>query len=217
MLYGDYLAELLGDAAVGDRPRTRRWRSTDGAVRLADGGRVEAEAVVLAPGNFTPATPRGVDPAALGAALGRGSLGGGLHRGPRRGRRRASARHRPHRGRRRFDPRRDRLCAAGSSLCRDAAWRRAPTACASRWWRRRTSCRRPAPRCFAGCGCGPKRSAGGARCTNCARSPRSSGQAPASTSGGASSAICGPGGTSTATRSRPRSETRSKRCRRRPA
>jgi uncharacterized NAD(P)/FAD-binding protein YdhS len=33
---------------------------------LADGRRIEADAVVLAPGNFRPATPRGIDVAALG-------------------------------------------------------------------------------------------------------------------------------------------------------
>ncbi len=35
-------------------------------VRLADGAIVAADAVVLAPGNFRPATPPGIDPAALG-------------------------------------------------------------------------------------------------------------------------------------------------------
>jgi len=66
MLYGDYLAELLGQAPV-EIVRGAAVRIEDGLVRLADGGGVEAEAVVLAPGNFRPATPRGVDPAALAA------------------------------------------------------------------------------------------------------------------------------------------------------
>jgi len=39
----------------------------EAGVRLADGQGIAADAVVLAPGNFTPATPRGIDPAALGA------------------------------------------------------------------------------------------------------------------------------------------------------
>jgi len=66
MLYGDYLAELLGAAPV-EIVRDEAVAIEDGAVRLAGGGRVEADTVVLAPGNFRPATPRGVDPAALGA------------------------------------------------------------------------------------------------------------------------------------------------------
>jgi uncharacterized NAD(P)/FAD-binding protein YdhS len=66
MLYGDYLAELLGAAPV-EVVRGEAVAIEEGAVRLADGGRVEADALVLAPGNFTPATPRGVDPAALGS------------------------------------------------------------------------------------------------------------------------------------------------------
>ena len=47
---------------------TRRWTwRHDGTVRLATGTTLPADAVVLAPGNFRPATPRGIDPAALGA------------------------------------------------------------------------------------------------------------------------------------------------------
>jgi uncharacterized NAD(P)/FAD-binding protein YdhS len=65
MLYGDYLAGLLGEAKVavvrGDAVDVR-----DGRVLLADGGAVEADRFVLAPGNFKPATPRGIDAAALG-------------------------------------------------------------------------------------------------------------------------------------------------------
>lgn len=68
MLYGDYLAEQL--AAAGDRLETLRGEAVDvlpgETVRLADGRTVAADAVVLALGNFKPATPRGVDPAALG-------------------------------------------------------------------------------------------------------------------------------------------------------
>ena len=65
MLYGDYLSELIeaaGIAAVHGEAIDVR----PGAVLLAGGGAVAADAVVLAPGNFKPATPRGVDPKALG-------------------------------------------------------------------------------------------------------------------------------------------------------
>ena len=67
MLYGDYLAGLLAGAGIA----ALRGEAVDlagGAVRLAGGGAVAADAVVLAPGNFRPAVPRGIDPAALGAA-----------------------------------------------------------------------------------------------------------------------------------------------------
>lgn len=67
MLFGDYVVELLG--AAGDAIETVRGEAVDvagRAVRLADGRRVEAETVVLAPGNLPPATPRGIDPEALG-------------------------------------------------------------------------------------------------------------------------------------------------------
>ena len=67
MLYGDYLGALL--AAEGDRIGTIRDEAIGldhGAVTLAGGGTMRADAVVLAPGNFKPATPRGIDPAALG-------------------------------------------------------------------------------------------------------------------------------------------------------
>lgn len=69
MLYGDYLEEQLAGAGDGleivsgegvDMPSER-------SVRLADGRVIEADAVVIAPGNFKPATPRGIDPASLGS------------------------------------------------------------------------------------------------------------------------------------------------------
>jgi uncharacterized NAD(P)/FAD-binding protein YdhS len=64
MLYGDYLAELLGEAGI----QTVEAEAIDisgRAVKLASGGAVAADAVVLAPGNFKPATPRGIDPERL--------------------------------------------------------------------------------------------------------------------------------------------------------
>jgi uncharacterized NAD(P)/FAD-binding protein YdhS len=66
-LYGDYLAGLLREAEV----RVVPGEAVDLAgntVILADGRAVAAEAVVLAPGNFRPAVPRGIDPEALGPA-----------------------------------------------------------------------------------------------------------------------------------------------------
>ena len=68
MLYGDYLSGLL--AAAGDRIAIVRGEAVgiDGeGVRLADGRPVAADAIILAPGNFTPATPPGIDPESLGA------------------------------------------------------------------------------------------------------------------------------------------------------
>ena len=68
MLYGDYLAELL--AAEEGRIRIVRDEvvaGDEGGLRLAGGDAVRAETVILAPGNFKPATPRGIEPAALGA------------------------------------------------------------------------------------------------------------------------------------------------------
>ncbi len=68
MLYGDYLAELL--AGAGDRVEIVRGEAVgidQLGVQLSDGATVAADAVILAPGNFTPATPRGIVPAALGA------------------------------------------------------------------------------------------------------------------------------------------------------
>lgn len=70
MLFGDYLCELMREA--GDRLEVVAGEAMDVAgngrqcVRLRDGGAVEADAVVLALGNLRPATPPGIDPAALG-------------------------------------------------------------------------------------------------------------------------------------------------------
>jgi uncharacterized NAD(P)/FAD-binding protein YdhS len=67
MLYGDYLGQLLGEAGLA--PLAGEAVGLDGnEVLLADGRRIAAGAVVLAPGNFRPAVPAGIDPAALGAA-----------------------------------------------------------------------------------------------------------------------------------------------------
>ena len=66
MLYGDYLSSLLGEAGV-ETVRGEAVDIGDGAVLLADGGTIAADRIVLAPGNFKPATPRGIDPGALGA------------------------------------------------------------------------------------------------------------------------------------------------------
>ena len=67
-VYGDYLAGLVADA--GEGLEIVRGEAVDVApgetVRLADGRRIDADAVILAPGNFPPATPPGIDPAALG-------------------------------------------------------------------------------------------------------------------------------------------------------
>ena len=171
MLYGDYLAELLAEAGIAVGRAARRWTSRPAARCGSPTARtIAADAVVLAPGNFRPATPRGIDPAALGAALGRRSLGGRACDGLGRERRRPAARHRPDRGRRGADPRRDRLSRAGSSLCRAAASRRARMARASRWWRRARICRATCTAHAApGAGAEPARSAGGARCMSCAR------------------------------------------------
>ncbi len=69
MDYGAYLAGLVAD--VGERLEIVRGEAVDVApgetVILADGRRIDADAVILAPGNFPPATPPGIDPAALGA------------------------------------------------------------------------------------------------------------------------------------------------------
>lgn len=65
--FGDYVEELL--AAAGERLEIVRGEAVDlaeGAVLLGDGRRIAADAVVLALGNFAPATPRGIDPEALG-------------------------------------------------------------------------------------------------------------------------------------------------------
>lgn len=65
MLYGDYLAGLLAEAGI-EPVRGEALALADEGVRLADGRTVAADAIVLAPGNFKPATPPGIDPAALG-------------------------------------------------------------------------------------------------------------------------------------------------------
>jgi len=77
MLYGDYLQALLAEAGI-EAIRGEAVDVADGAVRLADGRVMEAEATVLAPGNFRPATPRGIDPAALGEAWIEDPWAGGL-------------------------------------------------------------------------------------------------------------------------------------------
>lgn len=66
-LYGDYLVERLDKAGIV--PLTGEAVDLDArGVTLADGRRIAAEAAVLAPGNFRPAIPAGIDPGALGAA-----------------------------------------------------------------------------------------------------------------------------------------------------
>jgi uncharacterized NAD(P)/FAD-binding protein YdhS len=69
MLYGDYLEEQLAQA--GDGLEIVRGEAvdmpSDGSVRLADGRTINSDAVIIAPGNFKPATPRGIDPDLLGA------------------------------------------------------------------------------------------------------------------------------------------------------
>ena len=65
MLYGDYLAGLLAEAGIA-AVKGEAVDISAGRVALANGGAIEADAVILAPGNFKPATPRGIDPAALG-------------------------------------------------------------------------------------------------------------------------------------------------------
>jgi uncharacterized NAD(P)/FAD-binding protein YdhS len=67
MAYGDYVVEQL--AASGEGLEIVRGEAVDvegSNVLLADGRRIEADAVVLAPGNLPPATPRGIDSEALG-------------------------------------------------------------------------------------------------------------------------------------------------------
>jgi len=74
LVYGDYLAELLDEArragperlalvqgeAIDLIPAGEGWR-----IVLANGGNIEAEAVILAPGNLPPHVPAGIDPGAL--------------------------------------------------------------------------------------------------------------------------------------------------------
>jgi uncharacterized NAD(P)/FAD-binding protein YdhS len=67
MLFGSYMVELL--ASAGEGIEIVRGEAVDvdgGAVVLADGRRIQAKAVVLAPGNLPPATPRGIEPERLG-------------------------------------------------------------------------------------------------------------------------------------------------------
>ena len=67
MLFGDYVTEQLAQAGEGlDIVRGDAVDVDGSTVLLADGRHIEADAVVLAPGNLPPATPRGIDPAALG-------------------------------------------------------------------------------------------------------------------------------------------------------
>jgi uncharacterized NAD(P)/FAD-binding protein YdhS len=72
MLFGDYLAELMAgaderlDLLPGEAVAVERAGGAE-RVRLADGRRVDADAVVLAPGNLRPAPVSGVEPARLGA------------------------------------------------------------------------------------------------------------------------------------------------------
>jgi uncharacterized NAD(P)/FAD-binding protein YdhS len=77
LVYGDYLTGLLAEAGIaavqGEAVDVAR-----GAVLLADGRRLAADAVVLAPGNFRPATPRGIDVAALGEVWIEDPWAGGL-------------------------------------------------------------------------------------------------------------------------------------------
>ena len=65
MLYGDYLAGLLAEAGI-EPLHGEAVAIGEGGVRLADGRTIAADAIILAPGNFRPATPPGIDPAALG-------------------------------------------------------------------------------------------------------------------------------------------------------
>ena len=64
-LYGDYLEQVRAEAGIAVVPG-EAVAIGEGGVRLADGRGLAADAVVLAPGNFKPATPRGIDPEALG-------------------------------------------------------------------------------------------------------------------------------------------------------
>lgn len=73
MLFGDYVGELLAAAggrievARGDAVAVARANRRE-SVRLADGRRIEADAVVLALGNLRPAPLAGADAEALGDA-----------------------------------------------------------------------------------------------------------------------------------------------------
>lgn len=66
MTFGDYMVEQL--AAVGHGLEIVSGEAVDvdaGAVRLADGRTIAADAIVLAPGNLPPTTPRSIEPDAL--------------------------------------------------------------------------------------------------------------------------------------------------------
>ena len=74
LVYGDYLAELLAEAraAAPDRLTVLHDEAIDVAphgagatVSLARGGALDADTVILAPGNLPPHIPAGIDPAAL--------------------------------------------------------------------------------------------------------------------------------------------------------
>jgi uncharacterized NAD(P)/FAD-binding protein YdhS len=73
LTYAAYLRELLDEtlAEAGDRLQIVRGeaigieRGNGVAVQLADGGRIEADAAVLAVGNLPPGTPPGFDPVTL--------------------------------------------------------------------------------------------------------------------------------------------------------
>ena len=109
MLYGDYLDRASRRGRESRRSPARRWRSGRAASGSPTGARSRPTRSVLAPGNFRPATPPGIDPAALGPLWVDDPWAGRPHRGARRRRRAAADRHRAHRGRRRADPRRHRL------------------------------------------------------------------------------------------------------------
>ena len=132
MLFGDYLCELARRGRRPARNLARRGGGSRPPTTAASGsgsptaGRWPPTPSVLALGNLRPATPRQLDPAALGAALCRRSLVGGFGDGSGRGRHRPPGRHRPDRDRRGADARRARLSRAGSSPCRAAASPRAP-------------------------------------------------------------------------------------------
>lgn len=66
MLYGNYLTELLAAENGLEIVRDEAIGGDEGGLRLASGSRLSADTIVLAPGNFKPATPRGILPDSLG-------------------------------------------------------------------------------------------------------------------------------------------------------
>jgi uncharacterized NAD(P)/FAD-binding protein YdhS len=69
-VYGDYLASLLAETRrdAGDRLRVVQGEAVDADARgvvLADGARIDADSVALAPGNLPPLIPAELDPRAL--------------------------------------------------------------------------------------------------------------------------------------------------------